>query len=518
MATTTKWASHADLSENAKHNGIELRFNAEPSFVLQSKLRSQGFRPSKVPFMWYADRSDETIHFGWAVVAAVPELPEGPDLYLLPCFDSSKTNIEKKEFSFVVISLKNGENKSYIIFEPSKPKAEVIATSFAQEQFPGEFQAVVIKPRIHIREARILFDEGKIIQGSPSARSKLANEKKSVNTPLSLNNVQKELSLVEDELKEKQLELEPLLEEDGTYEVHTENVGEEISDLLKRKSILENQVHSRDTLSTPIADSYIVDHSVFSKSQKSKRKTLHSINEEIEALIKYNDKEKKEYTDEQKNFIAQYTGSGGLISQGATGRGILYEYYTSLSVVRKMWDLAYHHGYDGGAVLEPSVGTGNFLKYVPKGTEVTGFETNHFAARIAQILYPFATIHEQAFETNFFAGNVHLKDQFSDKRYSLVIGNPPYGEFSGKYAGMGEKKWTGCKQYEQYFTLRGLDLLKPGGLLIYILPSDFLQGESHLSTARKISGKCIGLDRFRLGDRVFKTTDINTDILVLKRK
>jgi hypothetical protein len=183
-----------------------------------------------------------------------------------------------------------------------------------------------------------------------------------------------------------------------------------------------------------------------------------------------------------------------------------------------MWDLAHHYGYDGGAVLEPSVGTGNFLKYVPKETAAIGFETNHYAARIAEILYPFATIHEKAFETNFFAGNVHLKDHFSSTRYSLVIGNPPYGEFSGKYAGMGEKKWTGCKQYEHYFTFRGLDLLKPGGLLVYILPSDFLRNERDLKTAEKIASKCIGLDRFRLGDKIFKTTDINTDIIVLKRK
>ncbi|MCL0274474.1 hypothetical protein M2T36_26600, partial [Escherichia coli] len=70
-------------------------------------------------------------------------------------------------------------------------------------------------------------------------------------------------------------------------------------------------------------------------------------------------------------------------------------------VVKKMWDMAYYYGYDGGNVLEPSVGTGHFLTYAPKSAIVFGFETNHYSARIAQILYPHAHIHAKAFETLF---------------------------------------------------------------------------------------------------------------------
>ena len=159
----------------------------------------------------------------------------------------------------------------------------------------------------------------------------------------------------------------------------------------------------------------------------------------------------------------------------------------------------------------------SLLKYAPKGSAIVGYEINHYAARIAQILYPAAQIHEAAFETIFFAGNIHLKDDFADTRYSLVIGNPPYGEFSGRYAGMGEKKWTGVLQYEHYFTLRGLDLLKSGGVLIYILPSNFLRGSSFTTIAKKIAAKCTGLDRYCLGTGIFKTTDIETDIIALRK-
>ncbi|MDO9184488.1 MAG: DUF1249 domain-containing protein [Bacteroidia bacterium] len=252
---------------------------------------------------------------------------------------------------------------------------------------------------------------------------------------------------------------------------------------------------------------------------KMKKQSQHELNKEIEAFIEKKDKEGSSFNEEEKNYIRQYTGSGGLIKEGAAGRGVLYEYYTPDVVVQKMWGMAFKYGYDGGSVLEPSVGTGNFLKYAPKDAIVFGFETNHFSARIAQILYPNAHIHEKSFESLFFAGNIHLKDDFDHPLYSLVIGNPPYGDFTGKYAGMGEKKWTGATEYDQYFILRGLDLLKKGGLLVFVVPSSFLSyNVKSAKVKEKIASKVDLMDAYRLPIRTFDTTDIGTDILLLRKK
>ncbi|MCC6837370.1 MAG: N-6 DNA methylase, partial [Bacteroidia bacterium] len=252
---------------------------------------------------------------------------------------------------------------------------------------------------------------------------------------------------------------------------------------------------------------------------KMKKQSQHELNKEIEAFIEKKDKEGSSFKEEEKNYIRQYTGSGGLIKEGAAGRGVLYEYYTPDVVVQKMWGMAFKYGYDGGSVLEPSVGTGNFLKYAPKDAIVFGFETNHFSARIAQILYPNAHIHEKSFESLFFAGNIHLKDDFDHPPYSLVIGNPPYGDFTGKYAGMGEKQWTGATEYDQYFILRGLDLLKKGGLLVFVVPSSFLSyNVKSAKVKEKIASKVDLMDAYRLPIRTFDTTDIGTDILLLRKK
>ncbi|MBI3519515.1 MAG: DUF1249 domain-containing protein [Bacteroidetes bacterium] len=255
-----------------------------------------------------------------------------------------------------------------------------------------------------------------------------------------------------------------------------------------------------------------------SSTPKAKKQSQFDLNKEIEALIDTKDKAGNSFSEEEKNYIRQYTGAGGLLKEGATGRGALYEYYTPELVVKKMWEMAYHYGYDGGSILEPSVGTGNFLKYAPKNAIVIGYETNHYSARITQILYPFAQIKEKAFESIFFAGNVHLKNKFENPGYSLVIGNPPYGEFTGKYAGMGEKQYTGATEYDQYFMLRGLDLLKNRGLLVFLIPSSFITNQSKFNKVKeKIASKADVVDLYRLPSRIFETTDIGTDILVLRK-
>ena len=66
-----------------------------------------------------------------------------------------------------------------------------------------------------------------------------------------------------------------------------------------------------------------------------------------------------------------------------------------------MYKLALHHGYDGGRVLDPSMGTGNIIAPFPDKSMVTGFEPDELSSRIAQICYPEAQIYTDYFETAF---------------------------------------------------------------------------------------------------------------------
>ena len=169
--------------------------------------------------------------------------------------------------------------------------------------------------------------------------------------------------------------------------------------------------------------------------------------------------------------------------------------------------------------MEPSAGIGVFLRMAPITAKGTAYEISKYSATICQLLYPHVNVVNAAFETIFFEGMKHLRDKPKIGGFDLVVGNPPYGKFTGKYAGMGEKKYTKVKEYDQYFITRSLDLLNPDGLLVFIVSSGFLDGGVAAEPARKrIANQAILLDAYRLPNGVFKTTDVGTDIVVFKKR
>lgn len=247
------------------------------------------------------------------------------------------------------------------------------------------------------------------------------------------------------------------------------------------------------------------------------------LNKQIQQLILKKDKAGETYSFDEKKFIAQYEGSGGQGSKGATGEGVLYEFFTPDFVCELMWKLAYRYGFKaGGSVLEPSLGTGNLLKWAPNNSKCYGFEINPISKRITEILYPDAKIYEGYFETAFLQEpryTARLKDKLTwleGYPFSLVIGNPPYGKYKNKYSSYFTK--PKMHQIELFFMHYGLQLLKPGGIMVFITGSNFLRnGISYQSEKLEIEKLADIVDAYRLPP-VFKFSKVPTDIIVFKRK
>jgi len=63
----------------------------------------------------------------------------------------------------------------------------------------------------------------------------------------------------------------------------------------------------------------------------------------------------EEMTEEDKMLLRQYEGAGGVDEENKTVHGTLYEYYTPLNIVSKMWELVNKYvGTGKKQVLEPS--------------------------------------------------------------------------------------------------------------------------------------------------------------------
>jgi len=247
------------------------------------------------------------------------------------------------------------------------------------------------------------------------------------------------------------------------------------------------------------------------------------LNKQIQQLILKKDMAGEAYSFDEKKFIAQYEGSGGQGSKGATGEGVLYEFFTPDFVCELMWKLAYRYGFKaGGSVLEPSVGTGNLLKWAPNNSKCYGFEINPISKRITEILYPDAKIYEGYFETAFLQ-EPRYTSRLIDKLtwlegypFSLVIGNPPYGKYKNKYSSYFTK--PKMHQIELFFMHYGLQLLKPGGIMVYVTGSNFLRnGITYQSEKLEIEKLADIVDAYRLPP-VFKFSKVPTDIIVFKRK
>lgn len=260
-------------------------------------------------------------------------------------------------------------------------------------------------------------------------------------------------------------------------------------------------------------------------SQKDKEiiekeyKNQHELNKAIEEYI--NNGEYRKYAGSVrmpqviKDWLKKYAGAGGLEKQGAEGKGLLSEYYTPQNIVNKMWELTSQYVNTNGAkVLEPSVGIGRFLENAPENTSFDVVEMNPVSAMITKILYPNANVSTGEFQERFMDKTNNKPVKSVNPEYDIVIGNPPYGQYAGRYKGMGEgKKFS---RLEAYFINRGLDSLKENGIMTFIVPSSFLDGA--ITTGKQeIGSKCELLDAYRLPENTFDTTSIGTDIIVLRK-
>jgi type I restriction-modification system DNA methylase subunit len=250
----------------------------------------------------------------------------------------------------------------------------------------------------------------------------------------------------------------------------------------------------------------------------------HTLNKQIEDFIREKDAKNEAYSPEDIAFIQQYEGSGGQGSKGASGEGVLYEFFTPDYIVELMWELAYRHGFDtAGTVLEPSIATGRLIKPAPDKSKVTGFEINPVSARICQITYPEAEIHKGYFETAFLQPPRYTSKLKGDQLtwltgypFSMVIGNPPYGKHKNKYSSYFPT--PKMQQIELFFMYYGLKLLKSGGLLVYLTSSNFLRnGISYNSEKNSIGELADMMDAYRLPP-VFRFSEVPTDIIILKKK
>ncbi len=245
--------------------------------------------------------------------------------------------------------------------------------------------------------------------------------------------------------------------------------------------------------------------------QLTSKKDIKAIREQCREILQKPD---SEITEADKAILAQYEGAGGIKEDNRTASGILNEFYTPNNLVEKVWQIVDAYAPGAKTVLEPSAGVGKFANNRPNN-EFTMHELDETSARINKILHPEANVIHGAYQKQFFDAGERIHTPGQKVKYDVVIGNPPYGLYNDKYKGLGEGKEF--DRYEEYFISKGLDALKDDdSRLAFVVPSGFLNSSKD-KQKEIIASKGHMIDAFRLPEKTFPTTEVGTDIIILKK-
>lgn len=163
-------------------------------------------------------------------------------------------------------------------------------------------------------------------------------------------------------------------------------------------------------------------------------------------------------------------------------------------------------------VLDPGCGTGEFLisaKNYFKNPELYGWDIDNRLIELAQKIVPYAK----------FKVTDALKEEITEY-YDFVIGNPPYYEFCPDKTIKEKFKniINGRVNIFGLFIQLGLDLLKDGGYLAYVLPPSMNNG-AYFSKLRKIIINNSNIEYLKIldGTNLFHNALQMTMLLVLRK-
>lgn len=256
----------------------------------------------------------------------------------------------------------------------------------------------------------------------------------------------------------------------------------------------------------------------------------------IETLLKI-ESEKRLATPEEQKIMARYSGWGGTaqafvadnenVSADSWGArqtrlrelltadeytaarsSTLTSFYTPPEVIDSVYLALERFQFEGGNILEPSMGVGNFFAKMPDemraDSKLYGVELDSISGRIAKQLYPEDNIQIKGFE----------KTTFKNNSFDVVIGNIPFGDY-----GIADKAYDKYHfKIHDYFAAKAVDKVKPGGI-VAIVTSKFTMDKKNDKARKYLAERCDLLGAVRLPSGTFKDADsVTTDIIFLKKR
>ena len=283
---------------------------------------------------------------------------------------------------------------------------------------------------------------------------------------------------------------------------------------------------SRDDNVDEVKKSVAKDFSITKATAEDLDTKSPSMEDNIKAIEALHDIENsnKAPTKAQQAILAKFKGWGGLSnsfwgknkerlqeimsdSEIAAAQSTVNDaYFTPTYIIDEIYKALNHLGFEGGNILEPSMGVGNFFGRLPKSiksnSSLFGVEIDTISGRIAKYLYPNANIEIAPFQDV----------AYRDNSFDLIIGNVPFGEVKYKYK-------NSRYLIHDYFFVKAMDKLNDGGVMAFLTSRgtlDKLDSKTRAELNRQ--GKLIAA--YRLPSSVFTRSagaSPVTDLIIMQK-
>ena len=248
--------------------------------------------------------------------------------------------------------------------------------------------------------------------------------------------------------------------------------------------------------------------------------------------LKQIESEDRTATPEEQEILSKYVGWGGLaqafdseneqwskefaqLSDALTPKeyedtrkSVLDSFFTSPAIIDGIYEALDKFGFNGGNLLEPSCGVGNFLGKMPsemaEHTNIYGVEIDSISGRIAKQLYPDADIQITGFEST----------HFQNGSFDAAVGNVPFGDLNFP------DKQYGTTKLHDFFFAQTLDKVKEGGIVAFVTSKGTLDKKDE-SFRIQLAEKVDLIGAIRLPNNAFKAnagTEVTSDIIFLKKR
>ena len=543
VSTTEADGDTFTITDNHEYGTLEIKFDGKPAEAIREVLKAHKFRWHGKKDIWYgkAERSD--------IVRALREAYQAEDTAKEPevkkpsDFETAFWNATQEERDEVIDAI--NENTKLTHMRPTELRGETPTNIEEVREDVNTENAdngrSVLEPDTDGQGAARLLDESQDADVSGSAQEQDSVGDTGQREPAPASDGDRPDAGSGDSRSEGSSESGDLRRDELSAEDATSE---------QLQAVVEEQIEQKSS-DKPRGSNFVIGDSL---NLPDGEKARFHANVAAIRLIKQLESEGRYATEAEQEVLSKYIGWGGLDKafgeyrfnretrrsemaakdgwekefaelKSLVDEGIITEqeykdmsastknaHYTSIEVIKAMYDGLAGLGFKGGRMLEPSSGVGNFVGAMPasmteKVNSWTMVELDRVTGLIAKYLYPNADVRIQGFET------ANIPDNYMD----VAIGNVPFGNF-GVVDRAYPKRIT--KAIHNYFFAKSIDKVRPGGIVMFIT-SSFTMNANDTSVRQYMMERADLLGAIRLPNTAFKGnagTEVVTDILILKKR